>query len=98
MRSAMTRRQWISAVLALVTSMTILGGVAAAGTIPNVGGGSAVTLSVFLNDAGTFRDVTDGYLPKWTPNLTDAQRTVYIVVNGSETPPTLVLPTSTLPS
>src|SRR5688500_67987 len=97
MRSAMTRRQRISAVTLVALTM-IVAGVAHAGTIPPVGGVGTATLSVFQRQGTAFVDVTDTYLPTWTPTATPEQRTVYIVVNGSTAVPGLVGPTATTPT
>lgn len=90
----MSSQRWISVAAALVAWVCIGAGVAHAGVISKVGGGGTVTLSVFQKNAdGTFTDITDTYpigATTWTPTATAEQRTVYVVVNGSEGAPSLV--------
>lgn len=66
-------------------------GIAEAGVISKVGGGGTVTLSIYESTATGFVDITDDYLPTWTPPGTTLQ-TVYIVVNGPTDTLSLVAP------
>lgn len=64
---------------------------ALAGTIPRIGGGGSISISLYqLIADGTYRDVSDTYLPR-------VDEVVYVVVNGGGTP-TLVPPTGTSPA
>ncbi len=53
---------------------------------------SGVTISIFQLTNTGYVDITDSYLPSWTPTLSAANRTVYVVVNGSTSAPSLVSP------
>lgn len=86
----------IPVLVALVGWLAIDVGTAQAGGIsPVVLPGSGVTLSIFEIRSGVFVDITDSYLPEWAPGA--PLQTVYIVVNGSTAPPSLVLPPTATP-
>jgi hypothetical protein len=90
------RRIIVSGVLAVWGWLGIGLGMADAGVISRVGGGGSVTLSIFQDTGSGFVNVTDTYLPTWKP--AGPLQTVYVVVNGSATLPTLVAPTATAPT
>ena len=86
----MTKRAWATqGLLGVLVWAWIGGGMAQAGVISPVSSSTlGVTLSIFQNIGGLFVDVTDSYLPEWAPGA--PLQTVYVVVNGSTTVPTLV--------
>jgi hypothetical protein len=84
----MKRCTTVIATVLLAGWATLLVGVApaqAAPIAPVTPSQSGVTVSLFqLQPDGTYRDVSDSYLPTWTPTAGGA--TVYVVVNGAGTP------------
>lgn len=95
-RSIMSSQRWISVVAALAAWACIGADLADAGVISPVGGGGAVTLSIFKQASPVYEDITDTYLPTWSPGAT--LQTVYIVVTGLPDAPSLVedFPTATV--
>ena len=90
-REAVTMK-WRMIVGALVVVAWGLVGIGLASTeaapIAPVGvSASGVTVSLYQRQAdGSFRDVSDTYVPTWTPTLSAESRTVYVVVNGAGSP------------
>jgi len=84
------KRQMIAATLLLIVGAVVTLGVTsaqAAPIAPVLPSASGATLSLYQRQAnGSFLDVSDTYLPTWTPTSTADSRTVYVVVNGAGTP------------
>jgi len=87
------KSRWIASgvlgLLGLVLGDTSL--VQAATTIPRIGGGGSISISLYqLDGTGQYQNVTDSYLPR-------VGETVYVVVNGGGVP-SLVTHTPTAPA
>ena len=66
----MKRQKVVSAVLAACGLLVIDLAVAQAAPIsPAIPSSSGVTISIFQLSRGSFVDITDSYLPTWTPTL-----------------------------
>ena len=83
----MKRRMMTFLMVACVLVGIAVGSAQAAPIAPIVPSTSGVTISLYQRQAdGSFLDVSDTYVPTWTPTMSADTRTVYVVVNGAGVP------------